>query len=72
MRSLKSKYYIARCKDLAMGDDMELLSEGLRDFKRTFEVAGWCKIKSRIGLRNVTLKTLNEMKIKIGMYVLLK
>ena len=39
---------------------MDLSSEGLLGFKRTFGLAGWCKIKSCIGVRNVTLKRLNK------------
>ena len=48
---------------------MDLSSEVLRSFKRTFEFVGRCKIKSCIGVRNVTLKSLNGMKIDVDMHL---
>jgi hypothetical protein len=52
-----------------MEDAMDLFSEGLRGFKRAFELAGRRKIKSCIGVKNVILKRLDEMKINIGMHL---
>jgi hypothetical protein len=51
-----------------MKDAMDLSSEGLRGFKRTFELAGRCITKPCIGV-HVTLKRLNEMKINISIHL---